>query len=117
VTEKYTIAQFKSSQKKGPKYGNKRVEAYGARFDSQKEADRYGILLLMLRKGIISDLRRQVTFRLEVKGILVTRYRADFTYIRDGVPTIEDCKGFRTPEYKIKCRLMKAVHNIDILET
>ena len=46
------------------KFKAKKVYWNGIRFDSQKEADRYGGLLLLQRAGIISDLQRQVKFTL-----------------------------------------------------
>jgi uncharacterized protein related to proFAR isomerase len=49
-------------------------------------------------------------------------YIADFVYVAeldfiDGRETVEDVKGFKTPEYKLKRKFMKHVHNIEILET
>ena len=48
----------KGSQGK-PKYGSQKAERGTIRFDSQKEARRYDELMVMLRAGIISDLRLQ----------------------------------------------------------
>ena len=41
----------------------------------------------------------------------------DFVYQEDGHTVVEDCKGFRTPEYRIKKKLMLWVHGIKIRET
>jgi hypothetical protein len=45
-------------------------------------------------------------------------YKADFVYfdIEANKTIVEDTKGFRTPEYKIKRKLMLYVHNIRIKE-
>lgn len=67
--------------------------------------------------GAISGLRLQVRFPLRVNGVTVANYLADFVYVRDGRRVVEDVKGMRTAVYKLKCRLMQAVHGIEILET
>ena len=56
-------------------------------FDSKKEADRFGDLLMLMKAGKIRDLRLQVEFTLVEGYITVTgkrvkpiKYKADFTY-------------------------------------
>lgn len=44
-------------------------------------------------------------------------YIADYTYIEDGKLVVEDKKGYKTPEYTIKKKLMYQVHGILIKET
>jgi hypothetical protein len=46
------------------------------------------------------------------------RYVADFVYIDNdtGRMVVEDTKGFRTPDYIIKRKLMLKVHGITIKE-
>jgi hypothetical protein len=117
VTENYTIAKFKASQKKGPKYGNKPVVLNGIKFPSQRESYRWQKLKIVEKAGAISDLRRQVTYKLRVNGVHITNYRADFVYVRNGETVVEDSKGFLTKEYLIKRALMKAIYGITILET
>jgi hypothetical protein len=59
---------------------------------------------------------RQQPFEL-IEGV---KYIADFTYFDDtkgGEFIIEDVKGFKTDVYKIKKKLMKHFHNVEILET
>jgi hypothetical protein len=60
-----------------------------------------------------------VSYKLEINGILICTYIADLVYWRTGKPKeiVEDVKGVRTPEYKIKKKLMKAIYGIDIFET
>ena len=91
----------------------------GIRFDSKGEARRWGELKLMERAGQIRDLERQVPYRLEVNGELVSKYVADFRYFdrAKSVTVVEDFKGHKTPEYRIKAKLMKALHRVEILET
>jgi hypothetical protein len=71
----------------------------------------------MEQAGTIADLERQIRYVFEVNGVRVCAYIADFRYRFKGSVVVEDCKGFRTPEYKLKRKLMMACHGIDILET
>ena len=108
------------SGNRGSKYGNKKYNG----FDSKKEANRYAELALMQRAGVIQNLRRQVKFELipaqYIDGKCVFRscsYIADFVYEQNGETVIEDTKGFKTPEYIIKKKLMLQVYGILIKET
>lgn len=74
-------------------------------------------LLAQQRAGKIDELARQVRYRLDVNGQLIAHYVADFVYVRGGERITEDVKGYRTREYLLKRKLMKAVHGITILET
>lgn len=91
----------------------------GIRFDSKFEAERYGLLRAMERAGSIKDLTLQPRYKIEINGVLVCTYVADFFYRRqllDGTwaEIVEDAKGVETTEFKIKKKLMKAVLNIDV---
>jgi hypothetical protein len=106
------------------KFGNKPTYVGSRRFPSKKEARRYRELkLLDGRPDGILDLQLQVPFDLVVNGQKICRYLADFVYtdVRPGLAkprrVVEDCKGVRTPVYKLKAKLMKAIHGIEILET
>lgn len=106
--------------KKRHKYGAKRTEVEGIKFDSKKEAARYGVLKLLLAAGEISDLQMQVPFSLNApSGERIGFYEADFVYLEKGKPcrTVEDSKGVRTPMYRWKRRHLKAQYGIEILET
>lgn len=118
-----TIDDFKAlhvAPGKRNKYGAKKSGAY----DSRKEHRRAEQLKLMQRAGLISNLREQVKFVLiptqrDPAGNLLERecsYYADFVYTKDGKTVVEDTKGFRTPEYRIKRKLMLHVHGISIEE-
>ena len=107
------------------KYGNLPSVVNGEKYRSKKEAKRHGELLLLLRAGAIANLRREVPFAL-VPGVRFVgsnratpalRYVADFVYLEQGEEVVEDCKGFRTPVYKIKRHLMLALLKKDIFET
>lgn len=120
-----TIDEFKamrvaSAPKRRNKYGAKKSGGY----DSRKEHRRADQLKLMQRAGLISNLREQVKYVLITAqrgsdGKLLERecaYVADFVYDKDGVTVVEDTKGFRTPEYRIKRKLMLYIHGIRIKE-
>jgi len=119
MTDCLTISEFKALGKKKPKYRNEKVVVDGIHFDSKREAKRHQELKLMLRAGLIANLRRQVLYPLHVKGILICRYKADFVYLdlKSGKEIVEDTKGFRTKEYRIKAKLFAAVYGYSILET
>lgn len=95
------------------KFHNQPVMVDGERIDSKREAKRLKELRMLLRAGRLLWLARQVEFILQ-GGII---YKADFVYLEvDGpAPVIEDAKGMRTPEYKLKKKLMAAA-GFDIVE-
>ncbi len=103
------------------KYRNKPTEVDGIKFPSKKEARRWKDLNLLLNAGRIRNLERQVVFDLHVCGIKICAYRADFVYQEwtngEWVEVVEDAKGYPTPEYKLKRKLMAAVHKIAIRES
>lgn len=108
------------------KYGNRKVTRNGVTYDSKKEADRHAVLKLLERSGKIRDLQRQVKFELipalrdEKTGKVIERacsYVADFTYYEGDTFVVEDTKGFRTPDYILKRKLMLYLHGIRIKET
>lgn len=107
------------SEKRRPKYGNKKTVVGGLTFDSKKEADRWNELLILEKAGEIDGLVRQVPYRLEVNGFLVCTYVADALYFDRSSRSwvTEDVKGGpRTRVYAIKKKLMLACHGIEIRE-
>jgi hypothetical protein len=101
------------------KYGNKAVEMDGRRFASKREAARYAELALLQRIGTISSLECQPRFPLVVNGVKVATYVADFRYQDSaGKVVIEDVKSdpTRTPIYRLKAKLLLALHGISITE-
>jgi len=105
------------------KYKNKKCVYKGMKFDSLKEMRWYANLENMQKLGRISELQRQVefvlieTFKLEDKTYRKTKYIADFTYKdKNGKYHVVDTKGFRTPEYKLKKKLMAWKYGIEIEE-
>ena len=120
---------------KGNKYGNNKIIVNDEVFDSRKEARRYQELLVLLKAGEISDLRRQVKYVLipaqrepdiigpkggRKPGKLLEHevsYIADFVYKdKDGSQIVEDTKGFRTKEYILKRKMALYLLGIRIKE-
>lgn len=126
------------------KYGNRKITRDGITFDSLTEYKRFCELTLLEKAGEITELKRQVEFELipaqyetistgevykrgerkgmpKMKTVCVeqsVKYVADFVYTeKTGETIVEDSKGFKTPEYKIKKKLMLCVHGIKIKET
>lgn len=105
------------------KYHNRKVTVDGIIFDSAKEARRWKELCLMEKAGAISGLTRQEKFTLipaqRHNGKVVERaviYKADFAYLQGGKYIVEDVKGFKTPEYILKRKMMLYVHGIRVKE-
>lgn len=69
--------------------------------------------------GEIKNLELQTRYPLRVNGVLVCTYVPDFEYddVSTGRHVVEDTKGTVTREYRIKRKLMKAVHGVEVLET
>lgn len=99
------------------KYRAVKTVVDGVTFDSKREAARYAELRLLEKRGFIRQLELQPEFRFELDGKLIFKYRADFRYFEGEGRVIEDSKGFRTPLYKLKKRLIEAAFNVRITET
>jgi len=103
------------------KYNNLPTIVDEIKFHSKKESARYTQLKLEEKAGLIKDLQLQKPYQL-IEPLIINgkrhraiMYYADFTYIdKDGQFIVEDVKGMITDIFKIKYRLMKSVHNIDI---
>lgn len=98
------------------KYGNRRVEVGGKRFDSQHEADVYEGLMLRRRAGELWLVLRQVPFDLP-GGI---RYFADFVTVdyRGNVEVI-DAKSEPTKKNRVyinKKKQIKEIWDVEIKE-
>lgn len=93
-----------------PKYGNKIVlDDKGRRFPSIGEMRRCHELENMEALGFIDKLELQPRFRLIVNGQQICCYIADFKYRENGRYIVEDFKGYQTPEFKLKWKLVQAL--------
>ena len=114
------------------KYKAVKTTIDGITFDSKKEAKRYTELKLLEKSGMITHLELQPTYDITINGAKICKYKADFRYftVRQEnreqytnskgewiVPTmtgdkegqiVEDVKGFKTPIYRLKKKLVEA---------
>lgn len=108
---------------RGSKYNARKTVIDGIQFDSAKEAKRYTRLRALEDEGKIQHLRLQVPFELlpsfECDGVKYRgmKYVADFVYVRDGKQVVEDVKGVKTQEYKLKKKLMAYINHVNIEES
>lgn len=98
------------------KYKNRRTNGY----DSKKEANYAVILRNLLTTGSITCLQEQIRYELlpAMGKNRAVHYVLDFMY-RDGVDGkwhYVDVKGYKTEVYKLKKKMMLAVHGIEIEE-
>ena len=132
---------YRGWRRNGTKYNATKCVVDGISFDSKHEANRYCELKLLQKGNVISDLRLQVEFELipnqyaaekrygkngkelKDKQVLLERkcsYIADFVYTLNetGETVVEDAKSpiTRTPEYKIKKKLLLLKYGIAIRE-
>lgn len=98
------------------KYRNKPLRVDGFRFASQLEAKRYGELKLLERAGKISALSIHPKWELDINNERISVYIADFQYWIGTRKVVEDTKGVRTPEYRLKAKMMHAIYGITIAE-
>lgn len=119
-----------------PKYGNKKVTAFGITFDSKKEMQRYLVLKEAQENGLISELTLQPRWELlpakkeqyvkhlktkdkicERTVMLPIHYTADFSYIKDGELIVEDVKSsplLLSRDVPLRLKMMKYFHDIDV---
>ena len=103
------------------KYKNKPTRCRsGVLHASKREAFRCDQLSMLERAGVVSGLRAhpQPRYELEINGVKLGRYVADFEYTQDGRRVVEDSKGgVKTPVYRLKKLLMKACLGIEVVES
>lgn len=110
---------------KKSKYKSVKFEYNGVTYDSTKEGRRAMLLDILLKRGAILNLKRQVRYtwiESNELGLETIRFKrswiADFTYldVEKGELIIEDVKGFRTTEYKKKKKIVEHLFGIKITE-
>jgi len=116
------------------KYKAVKTTIDGITFDSKREAKRYTELKLLEKSGMITHLELQPTYDITINGAKICKYKADFRYftVRQEnneqyynskgewqTPTmtgdkegqiVEDVKGFKTPIYRLKKKLVEACY-------
>jgi len=114
------------------KYKAVKTTIDGITFDSKREAKRYTELKLLEKAGHITHLELQPEYQITINGAKICKYKADFRYFTVRAennersynskgewqtPTmtgqkegqiVEDVKGFKTPIYRLKKKLVEA---------
>lgn len=98
------------------KYNARKVTIDGIVFASGHEGARYTELKLLQRAGKITGLELQPKFDFKIEGKKVFLYKADFAYFEGDKRIIEDAKGFKTREYKLKKKIIEAAYHLQITE-
>jgi len=93
------------------KYNATKTTYRGYTYDSKKES-RYAMWLDSEKyAGRVLDYKRQFMMRLDVNGVHIANYYADFLVEHEnGVKEIVDVKGVITDLFRIKWRLAKAIY-------
>lgn len=122
-------AMLAAPKKNGDKYRGKRTELDGQVFSSGGEAKRYAVLKQMEHAGMIRNLTTQVKYSMDLNGIHICTYTADFVYERLVVEgalgkawqhVVEDYKSDGTAgqrDWPRTKKLMLAFHGITIYES
>ena len=116
------------------KYKAVKTTIDGITFDSKREAKRYTELKILEKSGHITHLELQPVYQITVNGVDICKYKADFRYFtvraesnersynskgewqtptktgdKEG-QVVEDSKGFKTPIYRLKKKLVEALY-------
>jgi hypothetical protein len=122
--EKMSAAEYRNisgNTQKTKKYRNNPITTPDGWFQSVGEYWRWRVLKLLERKGFISNLKRQVSYRLTNKkpGQLSVFWRPDFEYAENGILTVEDYKSPVTAKisaFRNKVKMFQQVYpNIRVL--
>jgi len=107
------------------KYRSKTTIIDGIRFDSKKEAEYYRFLLMSKNAIELEDrvigIELQPRFDIIVNNVNIGFYKADFkvTYANNSVKVI-DVKGYKKGAaysmFRLKKKLVEAIHNIEVIE-
>lgn len=95
------------------KYGNKRTEFDGLKWDSLRELAYYKELKLRKKAGDFLDFKvkplqtLQEAFRSDGKAIRAITYTPDFVIYYEGCTEFVDVKGFRTDVFDLKWKMFQ----------
>mgnify|MGYP003153677406 FL=1 len=100
--------------KRKNKYGAKKVEIDGYKFDCMAEGERYK----QLKAINVDALEPHPKYSLHANGVKIGTYSPDFQYQVDGELVVEDVKGRATLTtlYRWKKKHMLAEHGIEVRE-
>jgi hypothetical protein len=96
--------------KRQNKFGANKTTYGGSIYHSKKEADYAQELDLLVKVGEIKSWERQVPIELRVNGKKICTYTMDFiTITKEGHEKWIEVKGFETPEWRLKWKLLDAL--------
>jgi len=99
------------------KYGAKITEYNGIKYHSKREATYAEQLDWKVKLGEIKSWTRQIRIPLVVSKHLICTYILDFIVVaNDDHKQYIEVKGFETPEFKIKWRLLQALNEDKTIE-
>ena len=97
-----------------------KVTIDGIKFDSIKEGERYNVLKVLEKAGVISKLEIHPKYPFYVESAFIFNYFADFRYKdENNVEVIGDVKEpitRKNPTYSIKKKCIQKSYNIKITE-
>jgi hypothetical protein len=93
------------------KYNSKSAVYKGHLYHSLKEARYASELDIRVRAGELKEWRRQVHIPLKIGPVKICTYIVDFVEVfPDGHERYVEIKGYETDVYKLKAKLLKALH-------
>jgi hypothetical protein len=121
LTKTITAAEYRAHQARSrSKYSNVADVEDGITFDSKREANCYRQLRDDEDRGRIRNLKLQYVFPIVIDGVRVCDYVADFVFEEKRGDAwrrvVADAKGHKTEVYRLKKKLMRAVHGITVRE-
>ena len=123
ITSKSDLAAYLAQAGKKNKMRNVRTEVDGIKFQSKKEAKRWATLKLLEKNGLVFDVKRQQPIHCWVNSHKICTAVVDFVYedLTTGLTVHEDVKGRKAGAaydmFKLKQKLVLALHGIEIMET
>jgi hypothetical protein len=117
MTSVLSSAEYRAMKPRKNKYRAVKTKVGDIEFHSKREAARYVVLLDRLKRGEIRNLELQVPIPVKLNGKKVFTYIADFIYFEGPNRIIDDSKGFKTPVYRLKKRILEAHLGVKIRES
>lgn len=103
---------------KPTKYRAQRCEAWGIKFASLRERQRFGELRLLERAGKITDLEAHPRYSLDLNGAHIGFYTGDSRYREIGKgDTIEDVKGGKATHNtasRLRIKVFEAIYRVKV---
>lgn len=101
-------------QKRPHKFNAKSSIYNGYNYASKKEANYAAELDLRLRAKDIESWERQIPVDIYVNGYKICTSRVDFLiHHKDGSKELVEVKGYETPDYRLKKKLIEAVYLVE----